>query len=625
MWNVRQLAIEKSGGMQRIRIRIQTQEGSGGKAEKNMEEQLITKEFDFVIVGGGMAGVCAALAAARGGARTALVENRPVLGGMASSEHRMHICGADHHMSNPNLRETGILEEILLENKRRNPEMNYPVFDAVLWEKVNFQENLELFLNTHMTEVLCRENSIREIKAEQMTTEKKYCFRAPLFMDATGDGTLGARAGAEYRMGREAEGTYGETLAPTAEDHVTMGNSLMFLAKDMGHPVPFVKPFWANTYTEEQLRFRDHEDVTSGYWWIELGDEKHNTITDAEEIRDDLLKTVFGVWDHIKNGGDHGAENLDLEWVSFLPGKRESRRLLGDYVLTQKDCLENTDFRDAVVYGGWPMDIHTEGGMLNESDNPTVWNQVNGLYRIPYRCLYSVNIENLFLGGRAISCSHVAFSSTRVMATCAVAGQAAGTAAAMAVEKKLSPRQVLDHVRELQQRLLKADCYIPGLKNEDEKDLARNARASASAELPGCGAENVINGIPRTVGDEKNCWMAPMSKSPVLSLKWEEEIRPAQVRILLDSNLSREITPSINRGVLARQAKGTPPELIRDFRLIFCKKGEVKKELLCDGKGQRLQVIDIEKEISADEIRILPLGTYGSENAAVFEVRVYGR
>lgn len=588
-----------------------------------MEACIIIKEFDFVVVGGGMAGVCAALAAARGGAHTAIIENRPVLGGMASSEHRMHICGADHHMSNPNLRETGILEEILLENKRRNPEMNYPVFDSVLWEKVNFQENLELFLNTHMTEVSCQENKITEIRAEQMTTEKKYCFRAPLYMDATGDGTLGEKAGAFYRMGREAESVYGESLAPKAEDHVTMGNSVMFLAKDMGYPVPFEKPFWAHTYTEEQLRFRDHADVTSGYWWIELGDGEHNTITDAEDIRDDLLKTVFGIWDHIKNGNDHGAENLDLEWVSFLPGKRESRRFMGDYVLTQKDCLENTDFEDAVAYGGWPMDIHTEGGMLNESDNPTVWNQVNGLYRIPYRCLYSANIENMFLGGRIISCSHVAFSSTRVMATCAVAGQAAGEAAAIAVREKLSPRQVLARVGQLQQKLLKDDCYIPGIKNEDEKDLARTAQVSASAQLPGCEAENVINGIQRTVGENKNCWSALLSEAPVLSFKWEKEIIPAQVRLFLDSNLSREITPSINKGVLARQVKGAPPELLREYKLLLCNRGEVLEEIFCEGKGQRLQVIRIEKEISVDEIRIMPLNTYGSENATVFEVRVY--
>ena len=175
-----------------------------------------------------------------------------------------------------------------------------------------------------------------------------------------------------------------------------MGNSLMFLAKDAGKPVTFIPPKWANTYTEEQLRFREHTSVKSGYWWIELGGKTLDTISDAEELRDELLKAVYGVWDHIKNGGDHGADKMDLEWVGFLPGKRESRRLIGDYVLTEHDINESRIFDDAVAYGGWPMDVHTVEGFLNENDNPTVWNHVDDIYTIPYRSLYSVNIENLF-------------------------------------------------------------------------------------------------------------------------------------------------------------------------------------------------------------------------------------
>lgn len=201
------------------------------------------KTYDFVIVGGGMSGICAAIAAARYGIQVALIHNRPVLGGMASSEHRMHICGADRHMSNPNARETGILEEILLEHKRRNPENSYAIFDSVVWEKVKFQENLDLYLNTHMTGVEVDQNHIVGITAVQLTTEKEFYFFGKMFLDATGDGTLGAKAGAEYRLGREARGIYGESLAPEQGDSVTMGSSLMFQTKDVGHPVPFVKPF----------------------------------------------------------------------------------------------------------------------------------------------------------------------------------------------------------------------------------------------------------------------------------------------------------------------------------------------------------------------------------------------
>lgn len=586
-------------------------------------EQMVERQYDFVVVGGGLGGICAAIASARGGIRTALIHNRPVLGGNASSEMRMHICGADHHMSRPNARETGILEEILLENKRRNPEMIYPIFDAVLWEKVHYQENLELYLNTQMTEVVCDGERITAICAEQLTTEKKFYIRGDIFLDGTGDGVLGSKAGAEYRIGREAKRQYGEELAPEEGDHCTMGNSLMFSARDMGHPVPFVKPFWANTYTEEQLKFRDHSDVTSGYWWIELGGGVYRTIEDAELLRDELLKAVYGVWDHIKNGGSHGAECMELEWVGFLPGKRESRRLIGDYVLTEHDCLGEHDFPDTVAYGGWPMDIHTVEGFLNEEDDPTVWNKVNGIYPIPYRCLYSRNIKNLFLGGRAISCTHVAFSSTRVMATCAVAGQAAGVAAAIALKKGCTPSGVLDYIDELQQELLRQDCYLPGVGNRDPGDLARTMKVSASDQTEGCPPENVVNGTARSEGEASNCWRAPIEGKPVIMLTAERPILVKQVRLTLDSNLSREITPSINRTVLARQEMKPPSELIRDYIVVFSLEGSAVKTIRKESMGQRLQIIELEDEIACDTVSVRVESTYGSPLASIFEIRLY--
>lgn len=583
---------------------------------------MIVCHYDFVVVGGGMSGVCAAIAAARRGVKTALVHNRPVLGGNASSEIRMHICGADHHMSAPNARETGILEEILLENKLRNPEMVYPIFDSVLWEKVHYQKNLTLYLNTHMTEVLCDGDRIEAICALQMTTEKSFCIYGSLFLDATGDGVLGAKAGAEYRIGRESCSQYGESLAPEKEDPYTMGNSLMFKARDMGHEVPFIKPFWANTYTEEQLRLRDHSDVTSGYWWIELGGGERDVISHGEELRDELLKAVFGVWDHIKNGGEHGAEKMELEWVGFLPGKRESRRLIGDYVLTEKDCLESTRFEDAVAYGGWPMDIHTVEGFLNESDVPTVWNQVNGIYSIPYRCLYSRNIRNLFLGGRAISCSHVAFSSTRVMGTCAVVGQAVGTAASMAVTRNLEPRKLLDYVGELQQELLKDDCYIPFVVNKDPADYARQAVVTADSHIPGCDPKKVVNGVARTVEGESNCWRASIESRPSILLSLPEKMSIREIRLILDSNLSKEITPSINQSVLSRQKSGPPQELLKEYEVNILLNGKVVKHMAAQSYGQRLQCLFTDS-INGDAVQINAISTYGSKEATIFEVRIY--
>lgn len=590
-----------------------------------MEKTAICKSYDFVVVGGGMSGVCAAVAAARKGVKTVLIQNRPILGGNAGSEHRMHICGADYHMSRPNARETGILEEILLENKRRNPTMNYPIFDTVLWETVHFQENLSLYLNTHMTEVSVQDNRIKEITAVQMTTEKVFRIRGTYFMDGTGDGTLGFLAGAVFRKGREGKDGYGESLAPDTEDPYTMGNSLMFLAKDVGRPVPFTPPRWANTYTEEQLRFREHTSVKSGYWWIELGGKTLDTISDAEELRDELLKAVYGVWDHIKNGGDHGADQMDLEWVGFLPGKRESRRLIGDYVLTEHDINESRIFDDAVAYGGWPMDVHTVEGFLNENDNPTVWNHVDDIYTIPYRSLYSVNIENLFLGGRAISCSHIAFSSTRVMGTCSVVGQAVGTAAAIALRKKESPRGVLKHIRELQQQLLKDDCFIPGFKNEDALDLARTACISANRWDLGCEPENVVNGWSRTIGKSQNCWRCDMegNEKPILSISMPRRTAVKEIRLSFDSNLSREITPSIDENVLGRQEFHSPSELIREYELKLKLDGEVVQILGKDSRGQRLQIINFPEGCMCNEIAIKVLSTYKSPRACIYEVRVY--
>ena len=208
-----------------------------------------------------MSGLCAAIAAARHGVKTALVQARPMLGGNASSEIRMHICGADDHMSRPNARETGILEEILLEHKRRNPTDNYAIFDTILWEKAAFCPNLTLFLNACVDGVKMENGRIRSVTAYQQTTEKSFVLEAPLFADATGDGSLGFWAGADYAVGRESRDTYGESCAPEKADHCTMGNSLMFKARDTGAPVPFVKPDWANTYTEHELRHRIHQDL----------------------------------------------------------------------------------------------------------------------------------------------------------------------------------------------------------------------------------------------------------------------------------------------------------------------------------------------------------------------------
>lgn len=608
--------------------------------------------YDVVVIGGGLAGVCAAIASARHGAKTAIVQNRPMFGGNASSEIRMHIVGASAHASKKNLSETGILMEILLENKRRNPHASFSVFDTIVWEKVRWQENLESFLNTNMDDVILRDGEIQGVICHQNTTETQLTIEGKVFVDATGHGTLGVMAGAASRMGSEGKAEFNEPNAPDEPNRYLMGNSLMFSAIDRGEPVPFIKPDWAYTFTEDELKYRHHDNsctshqdggatvefdenanrlphfsnIDSGYWWIELGGDSNDIIADAEDIRDELLKSIYGVWDHLKNGGDHGAQNLDLDWVGIIPGYRESRRLEGDYLLTENDVRANRVFADAVAYGGWAMDEHTPGGLRDVGKRPSRILNFDGAYTIPYRCYYSRNVKNLMMAGRDISASKMAFGSTRIMGTCAIGGQAVGTAAALAVQHGCSPRQVgQQHIGELQQALLRDDCYIPGFVNEDPADLARSACITATSETDGCPAENATNGVARTVEKQQNCWQStPLgSKGESISLAFAEPQKISQLRITFDPDLTQEIMPSIIRMVNQRQIKGMPPQLVKDFSVCYRLAGEVVKKQTITENAMRLRVLEQPEPILCDTIEITALATYGAPCARIFEIRAY--
>ena len=276
--------------------------------------------------------------------------------------------------------ETGILEEIRLENAYKNPQGSYSEWDRVLWETVWQEPNIKLLLNCSCYDALTENNVIKRVTAWQLTTETQHTVEATIFLDCSGDGILAPLSGAEFRLGREARSEFNESLAPEKADSQTMGCTCLFLAKRYDTPQPFTPPQWAYKYpTEESMGVaRGHmsygKDHWMGYWWIEVGGEDH-PIYDFEEMRDELLKMVYGVWDHIKNHGDHGAENFALEWVQFLPGKRESRRLIGDHLLTQGDIEAEGKFPDIVAYGGWTMDDHTPGGFRRPDLVPTHWHQ----------------------------------------------------------------------------------------------------------------------------------------------------------------------------------------------------------------------------------------------------------
>lgn len=466
--------------------------GKLGGYIRSGDSGLAANQFDVVVVGGGIAGTCAAIAAARNSARTALVHERSMLGGNASSEVRLYpenSCGR-----NIWCREMGILDEITVEERVRNHEpyqegvMN-AVWDLVLYEWVVREPNISLYLNTTMREVEMKDRShILAIHAVQLGTEKELSFQAPLFIDCTGDGVLGYRAGAEYRWGMEARDELDEPRAPEkASDRPIMGSTLFFRARDAGVPVPFKRPSFATEFpTEADLTGRGHSRVEHGYWWIEVGLPMHQ-IHGNEEIKHEALRQLLGVWDHIKNKctRKEKAANYGLEFVGFWPYKREARRIMGDYILKQRDVQDPRMYNDAIAGGCWFIDIHEPGGILDrQHPNPSMdWEREGTLnYGIPLRACYSKNIQNLMMAGRPISTSYVAFGSTRVLRTCAAVGQGVGTAAAVCARYNCPPRTLArDRWKELQQTLLRQDCFLPGAENEDPLDLARKARITGSS------------------------------------------------------------------------------------------------------------------------------------------------
>lgn len=452
-----------------------------------MRQELVTN--DITVIGGGLAGVCAAIAAARLGQQVALVQNRSVLGGNSSSEVRVWVCGATAHGTNRYARETGIMGELFVENQYRNPEGNPYLWDLVVLEAVKAESNITLYLNTDVHEVLAegdeQNRMITAVTGWMMGSERRITFKSSMYLDCTGDGLIGFLAGAKFALGREARSEYGEEWAPEIADDITLGSTILFYTKDTGVPVSFVPPSFAKDISETTIPIRrviKSGDSGCHYWWIEWGGE-HDTVHDNEMIRDELWSVIYGIWDYIKNSGKFDAANMTLEWVGSLPGKREYRRFTGDYVLNQNDIIAQREFADGVAFGGWSIDLHPPQGMYADASGSKHMH-ADGVYHIPFRSLYSANVRNMLMAGRDISASHVAFGTTRVMATCAVIGEAAGTGAALSSLKEVTPRELHEkHLEELRQTLLRGDASIIGLRSSDEADVARTARATASSTL----------------------------------------------------------------------------------------------------------------------------------------------
>ena len=493
----------------------------------------VEHKADFCIIGAGLSGICAAVAAARHGARVVLMHDRPTPGGNASSEIRMWVCGAQ----GDNVAETGLVEEIFTENLRINPHKLHPVFDALLWDLLKKEKNITLLFNCAcMKAEMLSDSKIKSVTGFQTTTQQFHTVYADVFSDCSGDSILAPLTGAHFRYGREAASDFNENVGTLTEDKKTMGNSCLIQAHKGDRPVKFICPDFAKKLTEDDLRYRkpNMQSSSENYWYLELGGEK-DTIADAEQTRDELVALAFGMWDYIKNSGKYpDAELWQLDFVGFLPGKRESRRMTGKVIMTQNDITGDRDWEDVAAFGGWPLDDHDPKGFYYDG-HPNTSYKTPAPYAIPYRALYSENIENLFFAGRNISMTHAAMSSTRVMATCAVCGQAAGTAAALCIKHGCSPDEIYTlHLDELQDTLLWDDCLLPHHPrkvNELTKGAAITLNGEYSAEL-----EKLRDG-----NDRENVFICKSGDD--IKYGFESPVEINEIRLIFDSDLRRETLP----------------------------------------------------------------------------------
>ncbi|MHA6482977.1 FAD-dependent oxidoreductase [Paenibacillus sp. strain BS8-2] len=462
----------------------------------------ISQSYDLVVCGGGLAGFCAAVAAARQGASVCLIQDRPVFGGNSSSEIRVtpHGAAAFHAYA----RETGIISELLIAERAVNHEKirengwTNSVWDMVMYDMAVSTPNLTFHLNTSIQSVTTSDGEITSVRAIVANAETELDIQGQLFIDCTGDGVVADQARCEWRWGTESKDEFNEPHAPAEASTKTMGNSIHFRAKDMGRPVPFRAPDWAVKHEDPDYfskQGRMFYDTESGYWWIEIG-VPWNTIYDNETIRHELTRHTLGIWDWMKNSDPLLKEqtvNLALDWIGQVPGKRESRRIIGEYFMTEHDIQNLTKFDDEIAFGGWFVDLHTPGGLLAEHAEPASaegYNETSdyaqksycGPYGIPFRIMVAKDVTNLMMAGRNVSVTHAALGTVRVMSTTALMGQAAGTGAAYALRNGLKLKELTDKAMvDIRQQLLRDGCFLPNAINEDDGDLARQASVTASS------------------------------------------------------------------------------------------------------------------------------------------------
>jgi len=450
-------------------------------------------EADFCVIGGGIAGVCAALAAARQGLRTVLIQNRSLLGGNASSEIRQHIGGASFMGHYPDAREGGITDEVWSAVRRKcygNNLNDFAESSTAILDICWKEPLLQVIFNTHIDVVKKSGNRIAEVQGTQSSTGKRLTVRAGQFADCTGDAHVAYLAGCRYMSGQEGRHDFNESLAPEEPQQLTMGNTLLFQSETLDRPAPYEKPEWAPDLKGRDIYWTIHPPkapMRHGSWVFEYGG-KLDTIGDAEKIHAELIKIVHAAWADLKERFPEEMACDRLSFISSLPGKRESRRVIGDYVLTQGDIVTTQRFPDDVAYAGWSLDLHNPDGFYGK-DRPTTFYFFPEIHSVPLRCLYAADVENLWLAGRDISVTHVALGGARLMASCGLQGEAIGIAAVRAQARSWTCRETAStEIKSIQQQILKNGGYIPGVASSDDTDLVPNARqisATSTANLSG--------------------------------------------------------------------------------------------------------------------------------------------
>ena len=574
---------------------------------------------DLCVIGGGMSGIAAAIAAAREGISVVLMHERPVLGGNASSEIRMWICGAGGRDN----KETGILEEIALENLYRNPTKSYSVWDTVLYDFVRREINITLLLNCTCMDAKTetgsyqygRDKRITSVTGYQMTTQCFIDVYAKYYSDCSGDSILAPLCGAEFRIGREAADEFGEDVDRKTADNMTMGMSCIIQGRETERDVKYIPPEWSYNLTEKDFEHRNPNLYSDGenFWYLELGGDR-NSIDDTEEIRDELIPLSTGTWNYVKNSGKYNADKWDLDFLGFLPGKRESRRMCGEYTVTQRDICSNKVFEDEIAYGGWPLDDHFPGGFFHKGAPNTNY-PTPAPYSIPYRSLYSKNIDNLFFAGRNISMTHTAMSSIRVMATCLLLGEAVGKAASVATKNGIPPHSVyLYKTKELQKLLQNEDCFLPSLKRMIS-DKCKNADLNIQNDIIRNGEDRAH----RIYGTEKGEFSYKAKKGEKITYRFDKSIL-SSVHIVFNSDLNRETLPGSAcerlHSMRANQRLDSPVmhmpnTLCKSFVLTGKTDGNEKEIIKIDNNRKRCYHIQLNDAFN--ELTLIPLDSWGED------------